>query len=175
MSGSVCLDVCLFVYMCTLPWPDHSRLRSETFIIWLKIYRRRKIMQIWYLPTQCNNFNESTTFNISILHFKIKWMDSITIAVKYLVLQGHFTLKVDKNRIPKCTPQTITKFITKFQVNPGTQLMAFLSFPYFDSCFSNPKTVNKIILKKLVEDPQVHVLLKILCRCQSVVFTCRLL
>ena len=33
MSGSVCLYVCLYVYMCTLPWPDHSRLRSETFII----------------------------------------------------------------------------------------------------------------------------------------------
>ena len=29
MSGSVGM----FVYMCTLPWPDHSRLRSETFII----------------------------------------------------------------------------------------------------------------------------------------------
>ena len=54
MSGSVCMFVCMFVYMCTLPWPDHSRLRSETFIIWLKIYRRRKIMQIWYLPTQCD-------------------------------------------------------------------------------------------------------------------------
>ena len=28
--------------MCRLPWPDHSRLRSEIFTKRLKIYRRRQ-------------------------------------------------------------------------------------------------------------------------------------
>ena len=32
-------------------------------------------------------FHESTTFDISILHFKIKWMDSIRMTFLYLFIE----------------------------------------------------------------------------------------
>ena len=75
MSVSVCLFVCLFVYMCRLPWPDHSRLRSENSLNDWKFTEEEHITNFIPSDTMRHNyatFQESTTFDISILNFKVR-------------------------------------------------------------------------------------------------------
>ena len=95
MSDSVCclvgclvgLYVCLFVYMCRLPWLDHSRLRSEnSFNNWRftqDVYIRNCI-SYYTMRHNYTTFHESTTIDISILNFILEWLNNLRITFFYL-------------------------------------------------------------------------------------------
>ena len=84
----VCFFVSLYVYS-SLARP--FKIKIWTFILWLKIYRSRKIMQIWYLPTQCDTIMPHF-MNLPLLTFlslisKYKWMDSIRMTFHFLFIE----------------------------------------------------------------------------------------
>ena len=105
------LYVCLFVYMCRLPWLDHSRLRSEnSFNNWRftqDVYIRNCI-SYYTMRHNYTTFHESTTIDISILNFIIEWLNNLRITFFYLFDESiywccwifhfteNFTVKVDK-------------------------------------------------------------------------------
>ena len=76
MSGSVGMFVCLFVslFICVVPWPE-SRLRSYLYHMIENLSKAKDYANLISSDTMRHNyatFHKSTTFDISILNFKIQ-------------------------------------------------------------------------------------------------------